>query len=393
MNSILAFAVLALIVAAGDMVATKTKGAIPSLFFASLLILLGFWFVIPQDIFEEAGLSSIAPVILYLTYVHLGSLLELRELSRQWVTILISLGAMAGATLFVLALGIPLLGYQTAIAGAGPITGGIISALIVNEKATSIGLPDLGLIATLIIITQGFVGYPLSAILLRREAKRVLQERFPAGKPVPLSPRANVETKKKYLIPQLPKGYETASVHLLRIACVALLAIYLSDLAGAWVRIHPAVFCLIFGMLAAELGWIKRAPLTEGNSFGLALFIIVAYLITSLHSLTPERLGEILVPVLGSIALGSAGLILGSLVIARILKVSPHMAVTVGLTALYGFPGTYLLAEETAKGASRTEEEYKLLMDWFLPKMLVAGFVTLDLISVIITSILMNYLS
>ncbi len=277
--------------------------------------------------------------------------------------------------------------------GGWPITGGIISALIVNEKAASIGLPDLGLLATLIIITQGFVGYPLSAILLRREAKRVLQDHFQAGEPGPIAPEAKVKPEKKYLIPQLPKGYETASVHLLRVSCVALLAIYLSHLINSWISIHPAVFCLIFGMLAAELGWIKRAPLTEGNSFGFAMFVIVAYLITSLHSLTPERLGEILVPLLVIIGLGSVGLMLGSLIIGRFLKVSPSMAVTVGLTALYGFPGTYLLAEEAAKGASHTEEEYKFLLGWLLPKMLVAGLVTLDLISVIITSILMNYLS
>ena len=52
------------------------------------------------------------------------------------------------------------------------------------------------------------------------------------------------------------------------------------------------------------------------------------------------------------------------------------MSVAIGLTSLYGFPGTMILSQEAAKGAGETPEEVAAIENSILPKMIVAGFST-----------------
>lgn len=64
----------------------------------------------------------------------------------------------------------------------------------------------------------------------------------------------------------------------------------------------------------------------------------------------------------------------------------------IGLTALYGFPGTLILSEEAAKNIGETEEEVHIIEDEILPKMIVAGFSTVTITSVFITGILAAFI-
>jgi len=62
--------------------------------------------------------------------------------------------------------------------------------------------------------------------------------------------------------------------------------------------------------------------------------------------------------------------------------------VAIGLTALYGFPGTMILSQEAAKGAGESPEEVAAIEGQILPKMIVAGFSTVTITSVVLTSII-----
>jgi len=68
------------------------------------------------------------------------------------------------------------------------------------------------------------------------------------------------------------------------------------------------------------------------------------------------------------------------------------MAFAVALTALYGFPPNYILTEEGAKAIAENQEEKDFLMDQMLPQMLVGGFTTVTITSVIIAGIFVNFL-
>ena len=64
------------------------------------------------------------------------------------------------------------------------------------------------------------------------------------------------------------------------------------------------------------------------------------------------------------------------------------MSVAIGLTSLQGFPGTMILSQEAARGAGRTAEEVATIEASILPTMIVAGFSTVTITSVVVTSII-----
>lgn len=63
------------------------------------------------------------------------------------------------------------------------------------------------------------------------------------------------------------------------------------------------------------------------------------------------------------------------------------MAFATSLTALYGFPADYILTLEVVKSLTDDPEEQEVLKDHMLPPMLVGGFVTVTIVSVVLAGI------
>ena len=68
------------------------------------------------------------------------------------------------------------------------------------------------------------------------------------------------------------------------------------------------------------------------------------------------------------------------------------MAFSIALNALYGFPQNFMLTHESAKSLTEDPNERQFLIDCMLPKMLVGGFVTVTIASVIIAGIFVGML-
>lgn len=58
MDIITAFILMMVAFAIGDIISTKTKAMVPSLFVAAVIFLLGFWTFWPENIIEIAGFES-----------------------------------------------------------------------------------------------------------------------------------------------------------------------------------------------------------------------------------------------------------------------------------------------------------------------------------------------
>jgi hypothetical protein len=89
-----------------------------------------------------------------------------------------------------------------------------------------------------------------------------------------------------------------------------------------------------------------------------------------------------------AVVFGVAGIVGFSALVGKLVGYSIPMSVAIGLTSLYGFPGTMILSQEAAKGAGESPEEVAAIENSILPKMIVAGFSTVTITSVIITSII-----
>ena len=396
MTAILALVIVLAAMSLGDIVSIKTKAWIPSVFVTAIVFLFGFWWLFPKDVISTATLGMpVAGLGMYLLVTHMGTLMNIKELISQWRTVVISIAGICGIMALLLTVGLIFFDKQTAIAGGPPLSGGIVAAIIIKEAATALGNDKLAILAILIYVVQGFVGYPLTSILLKKEGNRLLKD-LKNNKENVVEKIVSKESERKTLIPNLPEKYNTIYVVLLKLAFVA----YLADCFTKFVNntifqntvLSPFVTCLIFGIIAAELGFVDRQALNKANSFGWMITLLMAFIYEGLNKATPEMLLEVLLPLVEIIIIGVAGLLIFAFIIGKILKESPYMSLCIALNALYGFPPNFILTNEVIKSLTNDNDESEYLTNKILPKMLIGGFTSVTIASVLIAGIFSKFL-
>ena len=396
MTAILALVIVLAAMSLGDIVSIKTKAWIPSVFVTAIVFLLGFWFLFPKDIISTATLGlPVAGLTMYLLITHMGTLMNVRELMAQWRTVVISIAGILGIIISLLTIGLIFLDKQTAIAGGPPLSGGIVAAIIIKEAATALGNNKLAILAILIYVVQGFVGYPLTSVLLKKEGNRLLKD-FKINSENKSEKIINNEAERKTLIPKLPEKYNTTYVILLKLAFVA----YLADCFTKFINntifqstiLSPFVTCLIFGVIAAEIGFVDRQALNKANAFGWMITVLMAFIYEGLNKATPEMLLEVLLPLAKIIIIGVAGLLIFAFIIGKILKESSYMSLCIALNALYGFPLNFILTNEVIKSLASNNDESEYLTNKMLPKMLIGGFISVTIASVLIAGVFSKFL-
>ena len=391
----LALAIVAIIYGFGEIVSTKTKAWVPSVFVIAILFIIGYWTIFPKDIVNLAGLGVplSTPIAIIFCVIHMGSSISFNELKKQWKTIVICLFGILGMIIFSLTIARLFVDFEYIVAGLPPLTGGIVSATMMQQASLEAGFEKAGILAICMYVCQGFVGYPLTSILLKIEGKRLLKsynKNNTYNKNNDALKIENIEQKEKRIIPKIPDKYYSTALSLGIMALIGFISVYLQDFSAKFLgvyKINSAVIGLLLGIIFAEIGLIDRNILKRNSCFNIFMFIVMLYIFSGLNNATPELLLEILKPMIIIIIIGVLGMARFSIIIAKILKVSVPMAFASSLTSLYGFPPNYILTEECAKSLANTEDEKQYLMDNMLPQMIVGGFVTVTITSVIIASI------
>ncbi|MBT2656082.1 hypothetical protein J7E81_12740 [Bacillus sp. ISL-18] len=401
MSQMLALVIVILILFIGDFVAVRTKAWVPSIFICAVLFLAGYWTFFPKDIVSIAGIPPVvATMFMYLLITNMGTLLSLQELKKQWKAIVIALAGILGIIAILLGIGTFIFGFKTMVVAIPPLVGGVVSALIMSEGAKEAGLASLSVFAIVIYVMQGFAGYPLTSIMLKKEGKRLLaqyrngqlaekQSQKAAEEVAATTEAGTVELK---LFKRMPEKYNTDFFKFFRLAFVGFLAYEVSTLLAPLVSISPFVLCLLFGVIAKSIGFLEKQVLQKANGFGLAIMALMLFIFDGLKQATPSMMLEILYPLIGTIVLGVIGMYIFSFVIGKALKVSKEMAFAVSLTALYGFPADYIITNEVIKSLTNDEKEREVLTSHMLPPMLVGGFITVTIVSVILAGIFVKFL-
>jgi len=398
MSQMLALVILTLILFIGDMVAVRTKAWVPSIFVCAVLFLIGYWTFFPQDIVALAGVPPVvATMMMYLLITNMGTLLSLKELKNQWKTIVIALSGILGIIVILLTVGSLLFGFETMIVAVPPLVGGVVSSLIMSEAANAAGLTTLSVFAIVIYVIQGFAGYPITSIVLKKEGKRLLtlyrngQLEKIEGKPSASEEVATTAeaTASKW---KLPEKYNTDFFKFFKLALVSYLAYLVSTVLAPVVNISPFILCLLFGVIASSVGFLEKQVLQKANGFGFALLALMLFIFDGLNKATPGMMLEIIYPLLGTIIIGIIGMYIFSFIAGKFLKVSKDMAFAVSLTALYGFPADYIITNEVINSLTEDEKERDVLTSHMLPPMLVGGFITVTIVSVVLAGIFVGFL-
>lgn len=241
--------------------------------------------------------------------------------------------------------------------------------LIVQEAALDLGLSSVAVFPVLIAALQGLVGFLLTSIILRQEAARLKVE-YRNGNLEPtdvVDPETAADPEATPIESRLPAAVQTTAGTLFVVGVVVLIATLINNITDG--ILNTLVVALILGVTLRTLGVLKPSVLSGIDALGLMMIAIL-----------------ILVFVFG--IAGIAGIAGFAALAGKLLGYTVPMSIAIGLTSLFGFPGTLILSQEAAKGAGESPEEVAAIEGEILPKMIVAGFSTVTITSVIVTSII-----
>ena len=392
----LALVILVLVLFIGDVVAIRTKAWIPSVFISAILFLIGYWTFFPKDIVAIAGVPTVAAtMMMFLLITNMGTLLSVKELIKQWKTIVISLSGILGIIVILFGIGTLIFDLETVLVAIPPLVGGMVSALIMSEGAAAAGLTSLSVFAIVIFVMQGFAGYPLTAIVLKKEGKKLLGQ-YRSGQLQVIKEDSNESVAEGMtdlkLFKNLPEKYNTDYFKFLRLAIVAFLAYLVSTLLAPVVTVNAFVLCLLFGVIGKSIGFLEKHTLQKANGFGLAIMVLMLFIFDGLKKATPSMMMDLLYPLVVCIVLAVIGMYIFSFLVGKLLKVSKEMAFAVSLTALYGFPADYIITNEVVNSLTKDEKEKEALLSHMLPPMLVGGFISVTIVSVILAGVFVQFL-
>lgn len=162
-NFLLAFVICGGVIIIGEVVSTLTKAWVPSVFVSAVLLLLGYWTILPHDLVKDSFL--ITP---------LGTIISLKQLMQQWRTVTVCLAGLLGMCLAAYFIAPFFMDRALVITGLPPLTGGIVAATMMQTAAMKQGLTVAAVFAISMYCVQGFAGYPLTSYCLKKEGLRLL---------------------------------------------------------------------------------------------------------------------------------------------------------------------------------------------------------------------------
>ncbi|MDR2529761.1 MAG: hypothetical protein LBD04_12225 [Synergistaceae bacterium] len=385
--------VVALAYAIGDFVSNKTKAIFSMIFVTGAIFLVAFWCGLPKDIFKITALDPYYGFVMPFILVHMGTLMKVRKLVSEWKTVLIAFLGLVGLSFGLYYVAGPIIGHVMALTAAGPISGGIVATYIVREAAESKGLAELATFAALLLVIQNFVGLPVASYCLKVEGRRLLKVKnsgggFFSGKTeVQIDP----EVPTIRLFPALPKNLQTTFVLMFKAFLVGYIAVWsepffpwLTGKMGYAITIHKLVLALIYGIIFYEVGFLEHDIFTKANVGGYAMFFCLIPVWAGLTNADPASVAKLTWPILLSFGVSLVCLAITSLILGLVLGYSWAISMAISVTCLFGFPATYILTDEVSTAITSTEEDKKYVFNSMLPKMLIGGFTTVTIGSVVL---------
>src|SRR5699024_3078668 len=95
--------------------------------------------IVPETVIDDSMLVQIYTILVAPLLFHMGTLIPLRVMLKQWRSVIIATSGMLVAVLLILAVVAPLFGFETFVAGSGPLAGGIVATSLTTEGLTAHG--------------------------------------------------------------------------------------------------------------------------------------------------------------------------------------------------------------------------------------------------------------
>ncbi len=389
MRPLLALAIIFLVYAIGDLVATKTKAIISMMLVCSIIFMIAFWCGLPADVFGSAGLTAFSGVTICMFLVHVGSTIKIQDFVKEWKTVLVALCSTVAVAFGIYLIGQFIMDRHYALVGGPCFAGGMVSYLVMQVVGETLGRPDVTVFALLVMSLHVFVGVPVASVLGKKEGEMIL-EQWKQG--IYAAPCQVAEEKGMFssfrIFPSIPEKYNSSNVILFKTAAIACLAQMLSEVSG----INQLIVALVLGVFFHELGILDEGALTKANGFAFVVAGALSNIFSGLANTTPQLILSMLPSLLILLAIGVVVGALISIAVGRLVHFGWRLSVIVAATALFGFPGTYLVSREASAAVGKTEEEVEVVMSYLMPKMIIGGIVSVSVVSGLTAGIMCGWI-
>lgn len=287
--------------------------------------------------------------------------MSIEDLKAQWRTFVIGSITVIFVSIVLYFVGSLLFDRNVAIAGSTAITGGTLSILMVQGEVATIEAAggDLGMLSPallavfplLILNVKNFVGFLVTANILKKEALRVRGEYRNGNLALYEEVKENTTTKPEVI---LPSYLQTPYAVLFILGLTELFARWLSGLTNGW-YVNMFVIALLLGIALRHFKIVRPSALSTTDSFGLLMISIMVIAFGPLADINLSDLVALLGPILFYLAAGVITIIAISYVVGKRVGYSTALSIAVGLTSLFGFPGTMVLTKEAAAAVGESE--------------------------------------
>ena len=391
MAPVYALAVLTVVFAFAEIIGEKTKALISTVLAVALMMMVLFWTgLLPADVMVISVVGPVSGVIIPLMLAGIGTMIDLQQFKTQWKTIINALICMVSGVGLILLVGPLLLDRMMVFAGAPIFAGTQVATIMMSAVFEERNMPEVVTFVIVVFVTQSLIGIPISSILLRKEAKRFIQDPENIKKYSAAVETVETERGKRRLLEIAHPAFSKPSFIFAKLAIVAGIAFFLSNLTQG--HVHFLVMALLMGILFKELGFLEKNVMARTDSAGWIIFVITVFIFANLAQTTPQTILSMMLPLLVVLGIGVIGVSIAGFIIAKILGISPLLAIPVGLTCTYGFPATFLMPKEVGKAIGRNEEEEAAIVNYILPNMVVAGFASVTITSVFVAGWVINLL-
>lgn len=381
-------------------VAKITGGRMPSALLTTPIMMILFWsgFMTAADV-DTSGLSTVYSMTMAVLLVNMGTTLDYQMLWKKKKLILVCFSALVGAGIMSLTIGRMFFGREFVIASYPTLAGSQVATYMMQAVCEEKGLLELSAIILLILVAQQWISMPIIANLTRFEAKKMLTSIHDGSVALPQKsqmPSAAVEetSEKPKLIDRIPAKYNTVYLHFFLCAIFSWLAAKIGGFTGGFTGgiLNASLMGLVIGLLARQLGLIARDPLAKAKVLPFFMMAMIMAMRKTLANLSPSALLEALIPIIGILLLGVAGIILASLVIGKLVGLTPAMSILVGIQCYSGYPVNYQISTEVIEAVTENEDERNYLKDTIVPNLVIGGVISVSISSVIIAGVFVNLL-
>lgn len=390
MTPIFAATIVLAFIALGELVSIWSKARVPSLLVAMLSIFIVVKIgVIPDKIIDDSILLKSYAILQAPLLFHMGSLIPLRTMLKQWRSVIVSVSGMVVAVVLLAAVVIPVLTFPHFVAGAGPLSGGIVAASLTTAGLKESGVASsIVVLPALVLMIQSLPSMPMTNFLLRRYAIG-LRDSGELHQLAEMHHREQEEAQQKKKLVNLPDFLVENQLFVL---FLVLAGGTLATLIEMPTHIPSSLVALFLGIGSTAIGLTPERILERSSAFGIAMAGVIATVMAPLVTASVQDVINAVVPLVIIVIVGAIGILLGGFIATKLLRWKTQLGMSVALTAMYGFPADYLLTNEVVRAVGRDDEEKDALRNIMLAPMLVGGFTSVSAGSVVIASVLVSFL-